>query len=179
MLRPTLLCSLTCCIFRFKLQFFSSNIVSPNGSVNAFMSPLPPEKSAVDVLADYYKYLLSCSRASIESSTSDGKSLWKSLRVNGIHFVLPHPNGWDTTQQLLMLKAAFKAKLVKDDPSVHSRLSFVTEGEASLHYVISRGLPLGAVSVSPYNQKQYTSSTQYRRKIVVSSLSMPVEEQLI
>ncbi|KAF5321963.1 hypothetical protein D9619_002083 [Psilocybe cf. subviscida] len=130
----------------FKLQFCSSNVASPNISVNTFISPLPPEKSAVEVLADYYKYLLSCAREFIQESVPDGESLWKSVKANGIHFVLPHPNGWGELQQCQMRKAAIKAKLVKDRPSRYSRISFVTEGEASLHFALSNGLPLGSVS---------------------------------
>jgi len=39
-----------------------------------------------------------------------------------------------------MRKAAVKAGLVLDNPSGHSRITFVTEGEASLHFVIENGV---------------------------------------
>ena len=39
-----------------------------------------------------------------------------------------------------MRKAAVKARLIPDNPSGHSRITFVTEGEASLHFVIENGV---------------------------------------
>ena len=39
------------------------------------------------------------------------------------------------------LWAAILAGLVPDNESGHSRLSFVTEGEASLHFSVQNGLP--------------------------------------
>ena len=48
-----------------------------------------------------------------------------------------------------MRRAAVLAGLVPDNPSGHhSRLSFVTEGEASLHFSVRNGLPAGAMKVS-------------------------------
>ena len=46
-----------------------------------------------------------------------------------------------------MRRAAVLAGLVPDNPSGHSRLSFVTEGEASLHFSVHNGLPTGAMKV--------------------------------
>jgi hypothetical protein len=40
------------------------------------------------------------------------------------------------------------AGLVPDNENGHSRLSFVTEGEASLHFSVQNGLPAGAMKVS-------------------------------
>jgi len=53
-----------------------------------------------------------------------------------MYFVLSHPNGWEGKEQSRMRKAAVKGGLVPDDSSGHSRISFVTEGEASLHFAI-------------------------------------------
>jgi hypothetical protein len=46
-----------------------------------------------------------------------------------------------------MRKAAVLAGLVPDTTAGHARLSFVTEGEASLHFAIQNGLPVGAMKV--------------------------------
>ena len=46
-----------------------------------------------------------------------------------------------------MRRAAVLAGLVPDDASGHARLSFVTEGEASLHFSVQNGLPAGAMKV--------------------------------
>ena len=46
-----------------------------------------------------------------------------------------------------MRRAAVLAGLVPDDANGHSRLSFVTEGEACLHFSVQNGLPTGAMKV--------------------------------
>ncbi|KAF9552644.1 hypothetical protein CPC08DRAFT_646612, partial [Agrocybe pediades] len=106
--------------------------------------PLPLNKTVTEVIADFLAYLLQCASSYIQDSHPDGASLWASFR-NKIHFVLSHPNGWEGKQQAEMRKAAVLAKLIPPTPSGHSRLSFVTEGEASLHFSIYNGLPDGAM----------------------------------
>ena len=44
-----------------------------------------------------------------------------------------------------MRKASVLAKLIPDTPAGHACLSFVTEGEASLHYAVHNGLPRGVM----------------------------------
>lgn len=46
-----------------------------------------------------------------------------------------------------MRKAAVKAGLIPDDQPGHSRVSFVTEGEASLHFAIENGVLSQATQV--------------------------------
>ena len=72
---------------------------------------------------------------------------WFRLVKFHIDFVLSHPNGWEGTQQSEMRRAAVLAGLVPDNESGHARLSFVTEGEASLHFTIRNGLPAAAMKV--------------------------------
>jgi len=47
-----------------------------------------------------------------------------------------------------MRKAAILANLVPDTKEGHARLSFVTEGEASLHFAIENGVLVDAMKVS-------------------------------
>lgn len=49
-----------------------------------------------------------------------------------------------------MRRAAVLAGLIPDTPDGHSRVSFVTEGEASLHFAIENGI-LSEVKVSDYH----------------------------
>ena len=63
-------------------------------------------------------------------------------------FVLSHPNGWEGLQQSKMRQAAVTAGLVPDTRDGHSRIRFVTEGEASLNFCINNGLATGAIQVS-------------------------------
>ena len=63
-------------------------------------------------------------------------------------FVLTNLNGWEWTQQNWMRKVATLASLILDTPAGHSRLVLVSEGEASLHFCIEKGLTNQAFQVS-------------------------------
>ena len=64
-----------------------------------------------------------------------------------IEFVLAHPNGWGGLQQNKIRQAAVVAGLVPDTSAGHSRVHFVTEGEASLNFCISNGLTTSNIKV--------------------------------
>ncbi|KAF8155273.1 hypothetical protein BJ912DRAFT_1050978 [Pholiota molesta] len=97
-----------------------------------------------ECLADFLAYLFECASSYIQDTHANGVDLWASVKGQ-IDFVLSHPNGWEGTQQSEMRKAAVLAGLVPDTTAGHARLSFVTEGEASLHFAIQNGLPVGAM----------------------------------
>jgi len=100
----------------------------------------------VDVFADFLRYLFTCAESYIKDTHANGPTFWESVKGD-IDFVLSHPNGWEGTQQQEMRRAAVAARLIPDSPVGHARLSFVTEGEASLHFSIQNGLPVGAMKV--------------------------------
>ena len=130
---------------RFKLHLRPKTDTSHN--IANQIPPLPLNKTIVDVLADFLKYLFSCASAFIQDTHANGPDLWASVEKE-IDFVLSHPNGWEGIQQSQMKKAAVLAGLIPDTKLGHSRISFVTEGEASLHFAIQNGLPEGALKVS-------------------------------
>ncbi|KAF9444526.1 hypothetical protein P691DRAFT_736323 [Macrolepiota fuliginosa MF-IS2] len=100
------------------------------------ISPLPLGKTIVEVLSDFLKYLNDCAKQYIqEQHPGIGSSIWIG---NEIHYVLSHPNGWEGPQQTLMRRAAEKAGLVP--PGGRNKLTFITEGEASLNRCIEKGL---------------------------------------
>ena len=101
----------------------------------------------VGVFADFLSYLLECASSYIQDTHANGPDLWNSVKSD-IDFVLSHPNGWEGAQQSEIRRAAVLAELIPDNESGHSRISFVTEGEASLHYSVENGLPAGAMKVS-------------------------------
>ena len=103
------------------------------------LPPLPPNKTIVQLFSDYMKYLLECAKQYI--SESHGQAVWTSLK-DDIIFVLTHPNGWGGPQQAQMRQAAIRAGLVPNTDDGRSRIKFVTEGEASLHFCLSNGLAL-------------------------------------
>jgi hypothetical protein len=106
--------------------------------------PLPLNKTVVEVFADFLTYLLVCASSFIQETHANGADLWASVE-DQIHFVLSHPNGWEGPQQAEMRKAAVLARLIPDTTAGHARLSFVTEGEASLHFAVQNGLPMGVM----------------------------------
>ena len=130
---------------RFKLHLRSR--VGAGRNVGRDLPPLPLNKTVAEVFGDFLRYLFECASSYIQDTHANGPVVWKSVK-NQIDFVLSHPNGWEGTQQSEMRRAAVLAGLVPDNASGQSRLSFVTEGEASLHFAIQNGLPSGAMKVS-------------------------------
>jgi len=99
--------------------------------------PLPPNKTVVNVFADYLRYLKECAGKYIRDTHINGARLWTALEdSNDIHYVLSHPNGWEGSEQSQMRKAAVQAGLIRDTQDGHEHVSFVTEGEASLHFAV-------------------------------------------
>lgn len=108
--------------------------------------PIPFGKSAVDVLADFMRYLLYCTQKYIQDS--HGVNLWRSVE-NHIQYVLTHPNGWEGPQQKQIRRAATLAGLVSGSPEGQDRVHLLTEGEASLHFCVSNILASEALSRMP------------------------------
>ena len=129
---------------RFKLHLRSK--VGAGRNIGDELPPLPLNKTVAEVFGDFLGYLLECASSYIQDTHANGPDLWNSVKSH-IDFVLSHPNGWEGTEQSEMRRAAVLAGLVPDNPSGHSRLSFVTEGEASLHFSVENGLPTGAMKV--------------------------------
>ncbi|KAH6908782.1 hypothetical protein BKA70DRAFT_1278787 [Coprinopsis sp. MPI-PUGE-AT-0042] len=113
-------------------------------AVTHHLPPLPVGKKVLQVFADFLTYLFRCARTYIQETHANGDALWESVK-DSIDYVLSHPNGWEGYQQGMLRKAAVLAGLVPDDQKGHSRISFVTEGEASLHFAIRNGLPMQAL----------------------------------
>lgn len=134
-----------CKLHRFKLH------LRPKGQSSAYVThkipPLPRGKSAIDVFADFLRYLHQCARSFIEETHANGVELWRNLK-HRTEFVLTHPNGWEGAQQSMMRTAALQAGLIHAGPSEgQSDISFVTEGEASLHFCVQSGLTNDAIKV--------------------------------
>ena len=66
--------------------------------------------------------------------------MWENIANNDeIYYILSHPNGWEGAEQSLMRQAAIRANLIPDTDAGHTRVMFISEGEASLHFVIENG----------------------------------------
>jgi hypothetical protein len=125
---------------RFKLHLGPESSRAIFRTQNESLPPLPRNKTAVDILADFLRYLFQCTKNFIiESHLPGGAEFWKSFG-DRIDYVLSHPNGWEGREQSSYRRAALLAGLVGNEEEGHERISFVTEGEASLHYCINKGL---------------------------------------
>lgn len=130
-----------------KTEWFKLHIrprTDASGQIAAQIPPLPLDKTVVTVMADFLAYLFQCAATFIQDTHANGRDLWDSVR-NEIDFVLSHPNGWEGFQQTQMRESMVKANLIPDTTQGHARVSFVTEGEASLHFSIENGLPASAL----------------------------------
>ncbi|KAL1725504.1 hypothetical protein EV714DRAFT_221153 [Schizophyllum commune] len=140
------------------------------------LPPLPPNKTVVDVFADMLAYLIDCAKVYIRETHPGGANLWSSVGQN-VDFVLTHPNGWEGRQQALMRLAAVQAKLIPDTDAGKARVTFVSEGEASLHFCLNKGLIAegamsnkgiiivdaggGTIDLSAYKQTKTGDKTSY------------------
>ena len=97
------------------------------------MTPkLPKGKSIVDLFADFIRYLFDSTVAHIKEAEPTGDLLWTNFGPT-VELVLAHPNGWEGQQQGVMRKAVIQAGIFNEEEA-RSRVSFVTEGEASFNY---------------------------------------------
>ena len=129
---------------RFKLRL-RPRAVDPEQKLSRLPS-LPPTKTIIDVFADFLRYLFDCTKTYIQESHPSGAAFWAPFE-DTFELVLTHPNGWEGRQQSLMRLAAVQGGLVPDDDAGRSRVTFVTEGEASLNFCLSKGLLDGDLGV--------------------------------
>lgn len=97
------------------------------------LPPLPPGKIALDILADFIKYLFDCSKTYIQERHP--AFAWSSLE-DSIEYIFTYPGGWDE-QQCLYFRAIQRAGLVPSIPEGQLRVHMMTEGEAGLHFCVS------------------------------------------
>ncbi|KIM25124.1 hypothetical protein M408DRAFT_26524 [Serendipita vermifera MAFF 305830] len=116
-----------------------SNQPPPYGSLSGASSfeipPLPPSVTFEQVYADFMRYLMVNVERSFEQTIPNGAAIWRRLR-DAMVVILTTPNGWDFTQQNVLRNAAIKASLVAEEKA-YDLLEFVTEGEASVHYILA------------------------------------------
>jgi len=128
--------ALTCS--RFKLHLRAGH-TRDSGRVANEVPPLPPNKTVIEVFGDFIRYLMECTVAYIRDTHPNSAQFWESLKDN-IAFVLSHPNGWEGYEQGKMRQAAVHSGIIEDTKAGHAQLTFVTEGEASLHFAIEQGV---------------------------------------
>jgi hypothetical protein len=108
-------------------------MLGPAGLRNQMSTNLPRGKTIVDVFSDFIRYLFDSTKALFIASDQNGERRWNSVS-DKIELVLTHPNGWGGPQQSQLRTAVILAKIVPDTSEGHSRVHFVTEGEASFNF---------------------------------------------
>jgi hypothetical protein len=98
--------------------------------------PLPAGVTIERVYADMMRYLMEHARSFFETSPTKGPEIWARLRDTMV-IVLATPNEWYIREQATLRKAAIMASLVTEE-NAGQLLQFVTEAEASVHYVLSQ-----------------------------------------
>lgn len=96
---------------------------------------LPKGKTIVDLFADFIRYLFDSTIAHIKEVEPTGELLWENFGPK-VELILTHPNGWEGQQQEVMRKAVVQAGIF-DVEGARSRVTFVTEGEASFNYCVT------------------------------------------
>ncbi|PVF93798.1 hypothetical protein CPB86DRAFT_876888 [Serendipita vermifera] len=97
--------------------------------------PLPRRVTLRQIYSDFIKYLYDHTQEFFVESTPNGQNIWDRLESK-IIIIFCHPNGWDISQQSFLSDCAVGAGIVKES-EVDTRVDFVTEGEASVHYALA------------------------------------------
>ncbi|KDQ12481.1 hypothetical protein BOTBODRAFT_161662 [Botryobasidium botryosum FD-172 SS1] len=103
--------------------------------LNIQVKPLPPDVSVEKIYADFIGYLYGQTRIYFYDHIIDGERVWKAQKTS-IDFVVAHPNGWGLKEQTLIRNAAIAANLVSSEKVAREKIKFVSEAEASVHFVI-------------------------------------------
>lgn len=82
------------------------------------------------------KYLLKQTEAFFKKKIVSGGTIWTDL-INDADFVLACPNAWGPKQHHTLRQAALLAGLSNDDNS-STRIHFVSEAEAAVHFCLTR-----------------------------------------
>ena len=132
-------------ILRFKLHLLPKTMIR---AVDPSMPPpLPHGLTIIDVLSDFLSYLMTCAESFIlhahPSITSDSE--WADFCDNAT-FIIAVPNCGIESIQSKYRWSAIQAGLVPNSAYGRSRVIFVSEGEACLHYCVRAG---GNSFVSP------------------------------
>ncbi|KAL5632499.1 hypothetical protein ACGC1H_005447 [Rhizoctonia solani] len=98
------------------------------------LDALPPGVNLEQIYSDFLRYLLKHTKAYFEDRVLDGKYIWERYSPK-MEVVVAHPNGWGLREQQFLRSATIAAGLAGED-TASSKVRFVTEAEASVHFCI-------------------------------------------
>ncbi|KAG8849000.1 hypothetical protein FRC20_002401 [Serendipita sp. 405] len=100
--------------------------------------PLPVGVTLEQAYCDIMSYMFRHTQAFFESRPGYlNTTTWHRLR-RSMEIILTTPNGWDLREQSFLRKVAVNAGLV-DQQNADTRVTFVTEAEASIHFALHHG----------------------------------------
>ncbi|CAE7162684.1 unnamed protein product [Rhizoctonia solani] len=115
----------------FKLHLHPDDLKTKH---NLKLDALPPGVNLQQIYSDFLRYLLKHTKTYFEDRVLDGKRIWEKYSPK-MEVILAHPNGWGIKEQVFLRSAAVSAGLAGDD-TASSKIRFVTEAEASVHFCI-------------------------------------------
>ncbi|KAL5632506.1 hypothetical protein ACGC1H_005453 [Rhizoctonia solani] len=115
----------------FKLHLHPSDMQTKH---ELKLDPLPPGVSLRQIYSDFLGYLLKHTKTYFEDRILDGKSIWERHSPD-MEVIIAHPNGWGLREQQFLRSATIAAGFSTPDQA-SSKVRFVTEAEASVHFCI-------------------------------------------
>jgi hypothetical protein len=108
---------------------------NPEQNARIEIPDLPRNTTLGQIYSDYINYLYTKTKKFFIESSPSGQNIWDRLE-HSIVMIFCIPNGWDISQQVFIRDAVIKTGLVSEDEA-DARIEFITEGEASVHYVLA------------------------------------------
>jgi hypothetical protein len=109
---------------------------APSNTITSLeIPPLPQGVTLLKVYSDFIRYIYGRARNFFIESTPNGQNVWNRLQEKTV-LIFCTPNGWEISQQVFLREATVKAGAI-GGRRAEERIEFITEGEASVHYVIA------------------------------------------
>lgn len=86
------------------------------------------------IYTDFLGYIMIHTRKFFHEHVLDGKNIWTKY-ASSMYIVFAYPNGWGTPEIAFLRNAAIEAGY-SSAQDAYSRIRFVTEAEASVHYCL-------------------------------------------
>ncbi|KAG8717706.1 hypothetical protein FRC08_006898 [Ceratobasidium sp. 394] len=98
------------------------------------LEPLPVGVPLSQIYSDFFRYLLQHTQTYFEDHILDGKKIWRTYKPT-LEIIVAHPNGWGIREQAFLRSAVVAAEFINANDA-GSRVHFVSEAEASVHFCI-------------------------------------------
>ncbi|KAF8650743.1 hypothetical protein AX16_005055 [Volvariella volvacea WC 439] len=120
-----------------KAEWFKLHL-RPESLTGVDIPPLPLNKSATQVFADFLRHLHEITLRHIR----DQGMLYQTFLNSSYdtYLILSHPNGWEGRQHKAMRTAAWLSGIVTQEHDSLQRVMFINEGEAGLHFAVYKQL---------------------------------------